>query len=67
MRGLNGADGAGETTYLLILRYNLATFARQIYYGHGLGISAFFQCKDMSVETRSQSIYSLTTQTIEAT
>ena len=41
MRGLNGADDAGETTYLHILRYNLATFARQIYNDHWLGIGVF--------------------------
>ena len=41
LRGLNGADGAGKTTYLHILRYNLATFARQIYNVHGLCIGVF--------------------------
>ena len=28
LRGLTGIDGAGETTYLHILRYNLTYFAR---------------------------------------
>ena len=36
LRDKHGIDGAGETTYLHILRYNLATFARQIYNDHGL-------------------------------
>ena len=33
LRGNTGIDGAGETTYLHILRYNLAAFARQLYVG----------------------------------
>ena len=41
LRDKHGIDGAGETTYLHILRYNLATFARQIYNDHGLGIGVF--------------------------
>ena len=41
MRGLIGKDAAGKTTYLHILRYNLADFARQIYNDHRLGIGVF--------------------------
>ena len=41
LRGNTGIDGAGETTYLHILRYNLATFARQLYKDHKLGIGVF--------------------------
>ena len=41
LRGLTGKDGAGITTYLDILRYNLAYFVRQICNDHGLGIGVF--------------------------
>ena len=41
LRGPTGKDGAGKTTYLHILRYNLAAFARQIYNDYGLGIGVF--------------------------